>query len=45
MIFSIIIVAVLFGVAAFLRPPAGCSHECGGCDTPCDGPEKPNGRF
>jgi hypothetical protein len=44
MIAAMLFVAVLFVAFVFIRPPAGCSHECSDCESSCDVAEKSNGR-
>ena len=35
MLTTILLVAVLFAVYGFLRPRAGCTHNCGYCVKAC----------
>jgi hypothetical protein len=37
---AILAVAALFAVYGFVRPRAGCSHDCGMCDTACASSER-----
>jgi hypothetical protein len=34
-IIALVAFALLFGLAAALRPRAGCSHDCGACGHTC----------
>jgi hypothetical protein len=42
MITAILLAAVLFVAFALIRPPTGCSHECGDCDARCQPGDDPD---